>query len=373
MQILLLEPFFGGSHRQWAEGFRKHSRHQVHILGLPGRHWKWRMYGGAVSLARQFLESNVQPDLILASDMLDLPTFLSLSRKKSAGLPVAVYFHENQITYPWSPTDADPKLQRNNQYGFINYTSALVADRIYFNSRYHRRSFLDALPEFLRQFPDHREAELIESIAAKSEVLPLGMDLESLLDHASLPDPVDSPVILWNHRWEYDKNPELFFQTLFQLHERGMDFKLVVLGESFKHSPKIFQTAGEKLSDRLLHFGYARSRAAYAAWLRYADLLPVTSNQDFFGGSTVEAIYANCYPLLPDRLAFPEHIPDPAGPRHLYGNNADLLPRLLDILPKIKSLNRNTSYRDFVAHYDWRILADDYDQRFEKLSGKHYL
>ena len=25
------------------------------------------------------------------------------------------------------------------------------------------------------------------------------------------------PLILWNHRWEYDKNPEPFFQSLFRL------------------------------------------------------------------------------------------------------------------------------------------------------------
>mgnify|MGYP000456988033 CR=1 FL=1 len=37
---------------------------------------------------------------------------------------------ENQITYPWSPQDEDVKYQRNNQYGFINYTSALAADQV---------------------------------------------------------------------------------------------------------------------------------------------------------------------------------------------------------------------------------------------------
>ena len=30
----------------------------------------------------------------------------------------------------------------------------------------------------------------------------------------------DCAVILWNHRWEYDKNPELFFTTLFDLDNR---------------------------------------------------------------------------------------------------------------------------------------------------------
>ena len=35
MRILVLEPFFGGSHRQFWEGFRKHSRHEVHLALRP--------------------------------------------------------------------------------------------------------------------------------------------------------------------------------------------------------------------------------------------------------------------------------------------------------------------------------------------------
>ena len=110
MRILLVEPFHSGSHQQWAEGYQQHSQHEVQLLTLPGKFWKWRMAGGAVELANQFLNLDFRPDLILATDMLDLPTFLSLSRKKSAGIPIAIYFHENQITYPWSPTDEDLSL-----------------------------------------------------------------------------------------------------------------------------------------------------------------------------------------------------------------------------------------------------------------------
>ena len=65
------------------------------------------MYGGAVALAEEFKKQTFHPDLILASDMLDLATFLALSRDKVSSIPVVVYFHENQITYPWSPTDQD--------------------------------------------------------------------------------------------------------------------------------------------------------------------------------------------------------------------------------------------------------------------------
>lgn len=71
MKITLIEPFFSGSHRAWAEGFARHSSHDVEILRLSGAYWKWRMHGGAVTLARRFLDRHAPPDLLLVSDMLD--------------------------------------------------------------------------------------------------------------------------------------------------------------------------------------------------------------------------------------------------------------------------------------------------------------
>ena len=79
MHILLLEPYSTGSHAQWAAGYQKHSRHDVEILALAGANWKWRMHGGAVTLARRFMESSLAPDVIVATDMLDLTTFQALT------------------------------------------------------------------------------------------------------------------------------------------------------------------------------------------------------------------------------------------------------------------------------------------------------
>ncbi len=137
-KILIIEPFFGGSHKQWAEGWQKHSQHQIKLLTLSAHHWKWRMHGAAVTLADRFLKMDFDPDWIVATDMLDFATFLSLTRKKSNGIATAIYFHENQLSYPWSPADEDKNMQRDNHYMFINYTSALVADLCLFNSSYHR-------------------------------------------------------------------------------------------------------------------------------------------------------------------------------------------------------------------------------------------
>ncbi len=360
MKILLIEPFFTGSHESWAKGYQQYSEHEIQILSLPGRFWKWRMYGGAVELAAQCNAlKDFQPDLLLTTDMLDVTTFIALTNKAYNRLPVALYFHENQITYPWSSTDPDITLQRNNQYGFINYTSALAADQVFFNSTYHLHSFIDALPSFLKQFPDYKGIENIPLIKDKSQVLPLGIDLSRFNDYQQ-PSDNAIPILLWNHRWEYDKNPDLFFKTLMQLKAEGISFQLVVVGDSYQKIPAVFKEAKKQLQEEIIQYGKVSSFQEYAEWLWKADILPVTNQQDFFGQSVVEAMYCNCHPILPQRLAYPMHIPPTHHADYFYHTEEAFYQMLKNAISNFKT-KRNPSVQSFVSHYDWRILATQYD------------
>ncbi len=362
MRLLLVAPYYTGSHAAWANGYADSSQHQVDILSLPGRFWKWRMHGGAVTLARKFLASDLAPNLILATDMLDLTTFLALTRQRTAKIPTAIYFHENQLTYPWSPTDRDVAQKRDKHYGFINYTSTLAADGVLFNSLYHQESFLEALPSLLKHFPDYNELSTVQQIREKSQVLPLGLDLRRFDSFGSIP-PNERPLILWGHRWEHDKNPQEFFKALTILSERGLTFDLAVLGENFRRKPKIFLTAKKTLAKYIVQFGYVKAFADYAKWLWRADILPVTSNQDFFGASVVEALYCNCFPLLPKRLAYPYIIPPEHHGRCFYEDFDDLLVRLTKAITNIEQ-TRQFSLRPVVAQYDWQRQSQLYDKLF---------
>ncbi len=368
LKILIVEPFFTGSHQSWAEGFQAFSQHEIKILSLTGRHWKWRMHSGAVTLARFFLADNYQPDLILATDMLDLPTFLGLTRHRTANIPTVIYFHENQITYPWSPTDPDLTLKRDNQYGFKNFTSAIAADALFFNSNYHKKSFISALPNFLNQFPDYQELIQLEEISNKSKVLYLGVDLHQL-DAFNMVEKMDVPLLLWNHRWEYDKNPAVFFQALFRLKEERIPFKVAVLGKNYKNAPAIFKEAASRLKAEIVQFGKVKSIEEYAKWLWKADILPVSNHQDFFGQSVVEAMYCNCFPILPNRLAYPEHIPASQHATYFYDEQADFYLKIKSAIQQIIATRKEVT-QNFVKHYDWRTLALIYDKQIENTYAK---
>lgn len=367
MKILLVEPYFTGSHAAWAKGYARFSQHQVEILSLPGQFWKWRMHGGAVSLAKQFLTRDIKPDLILATDMLDLTTFMALTRDLTASIPTAVYFHENQISYPWSPDDRDVQKERDKHYGFINYTSALAADVVFFNSAYHQDIFLEELPRLLKHFPDHQELDTVKKIRSKSRILHLGMELDKFNAYApggnggGQSAKEELPLILWNHRWEYDKNPGEFFEALYVLMKKDLDFNVAVLGENFSQSPQVFDLAHKKLGERVIQFGYAEKFSEYAEWLYKADILPVTSEHDFFGMSVVEAVYCGCFPLLPQRLSYPEILPIKDLPYNYYEDFDDMVRKLAKAVEDVAYI-RNLNFRDLTERFSWENMAPRYDE-----------
>jgi len=359
MKMLLIEPYYTGSHKQWADGYKKYSLHEIKILSMKGQFWKWRMHGGAVRLAREFNRMDWDPDLILATDMLDLTTFLALTREKSHRIPTAIYFHENQLSYPWSPEDRDIQKNRDNHYGFINYASALAADRVFFNSEFHMNSFLDALHPFLKHFPDHNELESVNNIRNKSSVLHLGMDLNRFDSYKVQKE--GKPLILWNHRWEYDKNPELFFSVLRKVKNDGYNFVLAALGENFSQSPIVFEQAKNIFKDEIVQWGYTGSFHEYAEWLWKADILPVTSHQEFFGASVMEAIYCNTWPILPARLTYPELIPKKSQKEHLYVDKSDLYEKIIWAIQNYKKI-RKTNLSAITFQFDWKAMVPIYDK-----------
>lgn len=364
MKILLIEPYYTGSHKKWAEGLKKHSSHNIKILSVKGQFWKWRMHGGAVTLAKMFNNMDWKPDLILSTDMLNLTTFLALTRAKSNGVPTAIYFHENQISYPWSPRDRDILNKRDNHYGFINYASALSADKVFFNSHFHMKTFLYNLKSFLKNFPDNNELSTIEEIKSKSNVLYLGLDFSNF--KARSDQKTETPTILWNHRWEYDKNPELFFDVMKKIKDKKIDFNLIVIGESFGNSSKIFEQAKIEFEKNIIKWGYQKSINDYINCLFMSDIIPVTSSHDFFGISIMEAVFCDVWPILPDRLSYKELFKNKGCTENIYTNDNQLMNKIEDAIKNIKQIRRK-SLTKIAQDYEWKKLARVYDSEFEKI------
>ena len=332
------------------------------------------MHGGAVTLARRFLAANAQADLIIATDMLDLTTFLALTRQRTAEIPTAVYMHENQLTYPLPQDGRKGPMrrqqgERDHHYVFINFASMLAANRIFFNSRYHLNSFFAALPNFLKHFPEYNELGSVQLLQKKSQVLPVGIQFQRLDKMPSLPakNQHTVPLILWNQRWEYDKNPEAFFAALYAAAEANIAFEVALCGQQYGKRPSIFDEAIDKLGQRIIHVGHA-DLPTYRRLLRRADLTISTAHHEFFGISVLEAVYCQTFPLLPNRLSYPELLPGPFHEACLYEDDAALQQKLIWALThrqEIKQLAKELATA--VSHYAWEQTAPTYDAQMHKI------
>ena len=109
--------------------------------------------------------------------------------------------------------------------------------------------------------------------------------------------------------------------------------------------------------EELIHFGYVDDPEKYIQLLQASDLLPVTAIQDFFGISTIEAIAYGVHPLLPNRLVYPEHIPDEQQGFCLYNTDEDLYEKMKSFLTSSKP-SVDTSW---VEKYYWDNLIEEYD------------
>ncbi len=370
--VWALEPYFGGSHKAFLQGLAHNSSHDFTLFTLPGRHWKWRMHGGALSLARQAATEAAMsgpPHVFFASDMLDLPVFLAAAGGHLRPLPAILYFHENQLTYP-----LPPGVTRDLGYGFKNLMGATVAETVLFNSRYHMLEFLSAAQDLLHAMPDEVPAGMVAEIEAKARVLPVGCDLRRLeryrrqatadMDAKRWGNPGDGPLLLWNQRWEYDKAPRDLFSALYDLQGAGVAFRLAVAGSHRDDPPVEFREAKARLGRRIVQWGKVVSDTEYASLLWAADVVVSTAVHEFFGIAVVEAVYCGCRPVLPRRLSYPEIIPPEAHGEVLYGEG-ELVTALTRALSRPRAWCGDWQ-RTWVSRFDWGSLRNRYDDEIRR-------
>ncbi len=382
LKILFLEPFYGGSHKNFADGLIEHSRHRFDLFTLPARFWKWRMRGAALHFIKKIPDIS-RYDLLFATNMMSLSDFISLG--SGAGAPPAVlYFHENQLSYPLPEGE-----KMDYHFGFTDISSALAAQKIVFNSHSHRRSFVEQLSPFIRTMPEYKPLWAADELSRKAAVLYPGCRFpaagpwpsppgtgcggpEQFGDSgAALPEEDaagnGTPLIIWNHRWEFDKQPEVFFSALEAAERTGCSFRLALLGENFQSVPKAFIKAKKQYGGRVLVYGYEKDRRKYKEWLRNGDIVISTAIQENFGISILEAVRAGCFPLLPRRLSYPELLPRKYHGECLYANDNELTEKLIAALrffssEKYRHIRKELSR--YCGIFSWERRIKDFDDLF---------
>jgi len=351
----LLSAYRADSHAAWADWLiATFGEFDWKRFELPGRHFAWRIRGNPLSWL-DTLAGDPTPDLIVATSMVDLATIRGL-HPRLGRVPTLLYFHENQFAYPGSDAQTT-----SIEAQMVQLYAALSAERVLFNSDYNRRTLIDGVDTLLAAMPDQVPAGVSGRIAGKSEILPVP------IDPIRPADTCDPALILWNHRWEYDKNPEQFADAMITLAERGAEFRLALLGQRHRKTSQALERLREALPARIFVDG-ALPRDEYCAVLGRAGIAVSTAIHEFQGLGMLEAASAGCLPLVPDALCYREIYP----PEYRYpaGDRDALVDRLEDWLsgnaPDPVNVERWTGLQ---LEPFWRKALLDEDMRFHEAMG----
>ncbi len=354
-KVLILEPYYGGSHKFFLDGLQNNISSEYTLFTLPARKWKMRMQLSAPWFIKKIEElprHKRRFDVVLCSTFVDVSVLRALLTQVDGWdqqAKMLTFFHENQFAYP----QRNPK-QNDFQFTAINFNTGLASDKIGFNSNYNRSSFLAGCRKFLQSASDMKREELVDDLEEKSTLLYPGIDFTEC-DQVKQSWDREVPVIVWNHRWEHDKNPDQFFEALLQLEKKGRDFHLILLGQSFQSCPKCFVTAQQHFGKKVLHYGFAESYSHYISLLKQGDIVISTSLHEFYGIAIIEAVRSGCFPVLPEKLSYPELFDSP----YLYGENG--LVKKLDALLQKDDIRLSAEKAiELTEKFSWSSLRSKY-------------
>jgi glycosyltransferase involved in cell wall biosynthesis len=355
-RVLIVEPYYGGSHQFFLEGLQSHVAAEYTLFTLPARKWKMRMQLSALWCIQAI--ENLQPsarwfDTVLCSSFVDVAVLRALSGKVKGWNQEArfcTYFHENQFEYPERHI-----VSKNFHFAAINFHSAVASDRVAFNSGYNSETFFACCRRYLLAASEMDVSGVLDELQNKSGVLYPGLNFQSI-DRQKKGDGPGPAIIVWNHRWEHDKNPGGFFKVLHCLSSLGIDFRLMLLGQNYPKSPKCFAEAKMAFPEKIIHYGHVASYADYIDLLCRGHIVVSTAVHEFFGIAVLEAVRAGCIPIVPDRLAYPELFP----PIYLYQED-ELQDKLAIALRSYSRLPPETA-KAITEKFSWHTLAPSYSQ-----------
>lgn len=353
LDILALEPFFGGTRRNMLETIIRSSRHRWTLLKLPPRRIERRLAAAAHWFAEQLSRHWVgHVDLLFTSEALNLADLYRLT-PVLAQKPSVVYFHSNELPEP-GVTSVNPALD------YANLNTAAAATEIWFNSRYHVRAFLAGVAGLIGANPELAAHNPMPALTAKIRHMPPPVDMTLARELAALrpATPRGKRTVFVETR---DANIDLLNAALGILQRRGERVQLITVGPVEHLTSDIpRQTIVETDLD-------AQTRG-----LMQATVFVSTKIAAAFDEHAVRALALGCRVILPRTGVYPELLPKAMQSFCLYDVDAgSLASRLQDALYGTSEVPGTEELARILHPFDLVSNCNAIDERLSDVADTH--
>lgn len=347
LDILALEPFYGGPRRAMLAAIRRCSRHRWTILKLPPRRMERRLAAAANWFAEQLCQHFTGDiDVLFTSEAMNLGSLVRLV-PELAKRPAVVYFHDNHLP--------DVQCRQDGPFDLINLTTAGAATEIWFNSDYHLRTFLARASALVARHPELAAADPMRAASAKAFLMPPPMDLKFTADVRAYREPPRQPDTIFVETRNADVK---LLNAALEILSLTRKFRLVTVGPV------------DHLSDR-----WARSTvreadevAQVVGMLESQVLLSVkpAANSDYL---FVRGMMAGCRPVAPNTGVYHEMLPQPLHDTCLYTPSAESLARqLAAALADAQFFAQPPDWRRPFAAFDAIAACRRIDERLDQMA-----
>jgi hypothetical protein len=350
LDILALEPFYGGIRRIMLETIIRCSRHRWTLLKLPPRRIERRLSAASVwfaELLTRHWTGNV--DLLFTSEALNLADLYRLIPdliKK----PSVVYFHNNQL-----PLDE----RREGPLDLVNLNTAMASTEIWFNSIYHLKSFLSRASAVVNRHPEISGRNPLADIAAKAHLMPPPVDMQIMHDLAA------NETIYRDKRNVFvetrDADIALLNSAFGMLQRRGEAFHLYTVGPVEGLLPDLRRSAIGETDER----AQCRSILSSGIFISAKPGAP-------FDHHCVRALTAGCWALCPQDGVYGELMPEMLHSPCLYDHAPDTLAgRMQDVWHLEHEHGYEDALSELLTQFDPVVACKAMDERLEELVIAH--
>ena len=352
LDILALEPFYGGPRRAMLETVTRCSRHRWTLLKLPPRRIERRLMAASHWFAEQLQRHwSGRVDVLFTSEALNLADLYRLA-PRLAKKPSVVYFHDNQLPDPRSDADSQPT-------DFVNLNTAAAATEVWFNSNYHFRNFTHRATSLVNKHPDIATLNPLATLAGKSHIMSPAIDLSYVHQHTtSQGTKRPARTIFVDTR---DADMRLLNGALGVIRRRGEQFDLITVGPVEGLDPEIKRRTLPEQDNQ------AHANALFEAGV-YLSARPAATN-DFHA---VRALAAGCWPIFPKGGVYPEILPKSMHSTCLFEPNIDTMgSRLQDAWHTYRPDGYETELLGILSKFEPMTACQAIDQRLEELAVSH--